>query len=129
MSTERREEKTGLTFSLYSSSPLYLMISGAMKPSVPPKPLVPDGGASLLMPDERSLQKSPSLTWTGTGAGARSAAEASCGRGSCHTSTFSDCGGRRGSGRYTQGSGCGKSSKPFPLHRELAQESIVGRIF
>ena len=38
------------TFSVYSSSPLYLTISGAMNPSVPPKPLAPVGNVGRLIP-------------------------------------------------------------------------------
>lgn len=38
------------TFSVYSSSPLYFIISGAIKPSVPPKPFVPDGNVTRLIP-------------------------------------------------------------------------------
>lgn len=57
---------------MYSSSPLYFIISGAIKPSVPPKPLVPEGKVNLLMPkneiiiitnvtffDEHLKQKNP----------------------------------------------------------------------
>lgn len=38
------------TFSVYSSSPLCFIISGAIKPSVPPKPFIPDGSDTRLIP-------------------------------------------------------------------------------
>lgn len=42
---------------MYSSSPLYFIISGAIKPSVPPKPLVPEGKVNLLMPKNNNNNK------------------------------------------------------------------------
>ncbi len=44
------ENEKQSTFSVYSSSPLYYKISGAIKHSVPPKPLVPPGNALRLIP-------------------------------------------------------------------------------
>lgn len=38
---------------MYSSSPLKRIISGAMNPSVPPNPFVPDGRVSRLIPEEK----------------------------------------------------------------------------
>lgn len=48
-----RDSPNQLTFSVYSSSPLCLIISGAMNPSVPPKPFVPVGRLDLLIPGRK----------------------------------------------------------------------------
>jgi hypothetical protein len=46
-------QKFIFTFSVYSSSPLYRIISGAIKPSVPPNPFVPDGKVRRLIPETK----------------------------------------------------------------------------